>query len=583
VTNGCGNASATVTVTVVAAPNAGSPGAVSFCSGDAPADLFGSLGGTPDAGGTWAPALASGTGVFNPAVDAGGVYSYTVSASCGNATSDVTVTLNPSPDAGTDGAISFCTSDPSTDLFTSLGGTPDAGGTWSPAMASGTGVFNPATDPAGVYTYTVTNGCGSIAANVTVTINSNPSPGTAGSIAFCATDPTADLFNSLGGAPTLGGSWSPALASGTGVFNPAVDAAGVYTYSVNACGGGVLTADVTVTLNPAPDAGTDNTTTLCDNAPTVDLFTLVLGTPSAGGTWSPSMASGTGVFDPATDPAGVYVYTVTNSCGSASSNITVTVNSCAPPAAGFTVLDTLVCLGECFTFLDTTKFAPTTWHWDFGGATTPDTSIVQNPSICVDSVGTFVITLTASNVNGTSTATMNLVVADMPSVTIVQDTTIDMNGTAFLTSNVTPTGGDYTWSSPTDDIPCPSCQSNYLTPLLTSEYILNYVTIEGCEATDTALVTVLFMDLVDVPNGFSPNSDGNNDLLFVKGEGITSMNFVIHNRYGQQVFQSDAQDVGWDGSMNGNPQNPGVFVWYLQYSLIDGTSNFKKGNVTLIK
>ena len=74
-----------------------------------------------------------------------------------------------------------------------------------------------------------------------------------------------------------------------------------------------------------------------------------------------------------------------------------------------------------------------------------------------------------------------------------------------------------------------------------------------------------------------------NDILFVKGEGIKNMNFVVYNRYGQQVFQTDSQLIGWDGYFRGVPENPGVFAWYVEYTLLDGTINMKKGNVTLIK
>ena len=63
-----------------------------------------------------------------------------------------------------------------------LGGTPDVGGTWSPALTSGTGMFDPSVDAAGTYTYTVTNSCGSVSADVVVTITANPSAGTNGAI-----------------------------------------------------------------------------------------------------------------------------------------------------------------------------------------------------------------------------------------------------------------------------------------------------------------------------------------------------------------------------------------------------------------
>ena len=66
---------------------------------------------------------------------------------------------------------------------------------------------------------------------------------------MCSNGAATDLFNQLGGTPDAGGVWTPALSSGTGLFDPTLDAAGTYTYSLNACGGGTVTADVQVILN----------------------------------------------------------------------------------------------------------------------------------------------------------------------------------------------------------------------------------------------------------------------------------------------------------------------------------------------
>ncbi|MBC8882869.1 hypothetical protein H9X57_04250 [Flavobacterium piscinae] len=89
------------------------------------------------------------------------MYTYTLIGTppCANSTASVTVTVNPTPNPGEAGVAPFCANSPADDLFNYLGGTPDAGGTWSPALASGTGVFDPAQDTAGVYTYTVSVLC----------------------------------------------------------------------------------------------------------------------------------------------------------------------------------------------------------------------------------------------------------------------------------------------------------------------------------------------------------------------------------------------------------------------------------------
>lgn len=329
----CGDATSTVTVTINPLADAGTNGSLMLCSNDAPQDLFNSLGGTPETGGIWSPALTSGTGVFDPSQDAPGIYTYTVLGltPCGDATATVNVTVNTSPEPGINGSLTLCVDSTPQDLFDSLGGTPQTGGTWSPALASGTGVFDPLQDTPGIYTYTIVGipPCGDATATVTVTVNPLPNPGTDGSLILCSHDASQDLFNSLGGRPDAGGVWSPALASGTGVFDPSQDAPGIYTYTVKGldpCG--EASATVEVTVNPGVEPGTNGSLTLCMNSTPEDLFNSLGGSPQPGGTWSPALASGTGVFDPLLDAEGVYTYTIVGipPCGDATATVTVTIS-----------------------------------------------------------------------------------------------------------------------------------------------------------------------------------------------------------------------------------------------------------------
>ncbi|MCZ8169457.1 gliding motility-associated C-terminal domain-containing protein [Flavobacterium sp.] len=405
----CGSDTATVSVSITPAPNAGTDGVATFCADSAPADLFTFLGGTPQAGGTWTPALASGTGVFNPAVDTAGVYTYTVTgnAPCANGTASATVTVNPIPNAGNDGTLVLCSNATPTDLFLSLGGTPQAGGTWTPALASGTGLFNPAVDTAGTYTYTVVGGapCGSDTATVNVSITPAPNAGTDGVATFCADSAPADLFTFLGGTPQAGGTWTPALASGTGVFNPAVDTAGVYTYTVTGnapCANG--TASATVTVNPIPNAGNDGTIVLCSNATPTDLFLSLGGTPQAGGTWTPALASGTGLFNPAVDTAGTYTYTVVGGapCGSDTSTVSVTLTP--GPNAGVDATVTLCSNAtpiDLFLSLGSSAQSGGTWSPPLASGTG-----IFNPAF--DPAGTYIYTVPGTGTCNPDTATLTV-------------------------------------------------------------------------------------------------------------------------------------------------------------------------------
>lgn len=327
-----------VTVTIVPPPVAGNNAVFSLCQNGSPQDLFLLLGSSAQTGGTWSPTLASGTGVFNPAVDPSGTYTYTLAGipPCLNATASVTVTVTPPAEAGMNGSANLCSNTDPVDLFTFLGGNPQTGGTWTPTLTSGTGMFNPGVDLAGTYNYTVagTPPCSNDTATVTITITPGPDAGISGTAAFCQNSPAQDLFLSLGGTPQMGGTWSPTLTSGTGVFDPAVDAPGIYTYTFEGnqpCDDD--TATVTVTINPLPDAGEDATAFFCSNYAPADLFDNLGGVPQTGGTWSPPLASGTGVFNPLVDAPGVYTYTVGGGlCDTDTATITVSVTQ--SPNAG---------------------------------------------------------------------------------------------------------------------------------------------------------------------------------------------------------------------------------------------------------
>ncbi|MBK8499173.1 MAG: hypothetical protein IPL52_10215, partial [Flavobacteriales bacterium] len=154
-TTPCPNDQSTVTVSVVAAPNAGTPGNATLCATDASNDLFAELGGTPDLGGAWSGPSPVIGGQYDPATMNPGVYTYTITVPppCVNASSSVTIIEVAPPNAGTDGGITLCISSPATSLFAALGGA-QAGGSWSGPSPVVGGMFNPATMTAGVYTYT---------------------------------------------------------------------------------------------------------------------------------------------------------------------------------------------------------------------------------------------------------------------------------------------------------------------------------------------------------------------------------------------------------------------------------------------
>jgi gliding motility-associated-like protein len=88
---------------------------------------------------------------------------------------------------------------------------------------------------------------------------------------------------------------------------------------------------------------------------------------------------------------------------------------------------------------------------------------------------------------------------------------------------------------------------------------------------------------VFVPNVFSPNGDGSNDVLRVRGKGIEEIQFTIFNRWGEKIFETFDLNAGWDGTYKGEPMNLSVFVYVLKGKYKNGKSIDEKGNFTLMR
>ena len=175
-----------------------------------------------------------------------------------------------------------------------------------------------------MYTYTVSSAsCGTASATVTVTLENPANAGNASTLNICPNSTPLNLFTFLGPGTTPGGTWSPALSSGTNIYSPAQDGAGPFTYTV----GGTLhcpPSQSTVTINflPLPSAG--NFTGLqqvCQSTVSFDLFNLLDGSQTPGGIWVNSSGNIIpSVINPPLFPPGTYsfVYLVSNPCQSSS-------------------------------------------------------------------------------------------------------------------------------------------------------------------------------------------------------------------------------------------------------------------------
>lgn len=131
--------------------------------------------------------------------------------------------------------------------------------------------------------------------------------------------------------------------------------------------------------------------------------------------------------------------------------------------------------------------------------------------------------------------------------------------------------------------------NNVQMPVASPEHEVTYVVVGtdryGCKASDSVHLKVYNLPAsIYVPSAFSPNGDGLNDVARPILLGMKKLNFFkIFNRWGTQVYQTSQLEEGWDGTLNGKPQDSGTFVWVAEGVTFDGTVISKKGYVVLIR
>jgi gliding motility-associated-like protein len=140
----------------------------------------------------------------------------------------------------------------------------------------------------------------------------------------------------------------------------------------------------------------------------------------------------------------------------------------------------------------------------------------------------------------------------------------------------------YLWAPP-DGLSCTNCPSVIASPLASTIYQVTGVDSSGCGYLLNVKIEVeIELNEIFVPDAFSPNSDGINDKVFVRGS-IKEFSFSVFNRWGEIVFRTQNQSQGWDGSYRSKELDAGVFVYYLSGTDATGNSFNKKGNITLVK
>jgi gliding motility-associated-like protein len=260
------------------------------------------------------------------------------------------------------------------------------------------------------------------------------------------------------------------------------------------------------------------------------------------------------------------------------------------PVIDISPSDTAICLNDYLTYKgldlrpDTSAVA---WIWSLNG----NNFAIQNPPTQkFTTAGNYTISLVAINSSGcTDSSIKNLVVHPLPVITLPGSLTkivgIPLTLPATFSNNVS----SYLWT-PSATLSCGNCPQPVATPKFTTKYNVSVVDSNGCKnsADITVFVTCQGADIF-VPNTFSPNGDGRNDVFYVRGKGLDRVKSLrIFNRWGEVVFEQQNFPVnnpmyGWDGKYKGNKPAPGVYVYQIEIFCENSQIVQFEGNVALIQ
>lgn len=537
VSNNCGNDTTSITVTTIPNPVAvlNASGPTTFCVGDSV---------TLTAAGGTSYAWSTGATTSSIVVSSSGTYSVIVSDACGSDTAFQVVTTTPAPTAAilASGPTTFCTGNNVT--LTATGG---GNYLWSTGATTAAIVVI----ASGNYSVVVSNTCGSDTSVQAITVLPLPvaTISASGPLSFC-----------VGGNVTLtAGVGGPYLwSTGSTASSIVATTAGVYSVAVsNTCG--VDSAQVTVSIIPPPVA------TLTASGPTtICAGNNVTLTASGGTTYAWSNGATTSAIT--VNTAGTFSVIVSNACGNDTAQ--QVVNILPLPVAAVSG-NTIICPGETSLL---SASGGTSYVWSTGATT---------GSISATGGTYFVI---AINACGSDTAQIIV----QPSIVQASFSPSPDSGLVPLpvtfndaSTNATSWNWDFgngSTSSSNNPTETYSSPGTYTVTLIVTNA-------DGCS--DTTFMIVIVTDVpgvIEVPNVFTPNGDGINDLFIPYTEGLVEFTMEIYDRWGVLMMNSNSISQGWDGkNTSGVDATDGTYYYVVRATAYNDTRFEQTGFLTLIR
>jgi gliding motility-associated-like protein len=453
------------------------------------------------------------------------------------------------------------------------GGTLVSGATTQNALVQGSGIFT-----LSVQSPTIC-GIGPVS-STTVMLNPSASvapfpPVAVGSGSLTCTVHSRTL--SASSSPGVSYAWSGiGIVSGSNTATVVINAPGSYSVTVTNAGGCSATSTVDIRENTEVPIVTSTfmESTSC-STPTLQLE-VVFFPASCTFTWTApptGTINNTGVFDPIISGSGIFTVTATDPASECTAVSETTIEAISEPLL-LSVNSATLCAGSSASLTISGSVASYSWSPASSLSASTGSSVVASPTL------TTVYSVTAA-INS-CTATTNATVTVQPGVYVDagRDTTINLGDYVTLSGRSNVEAGFFALSPV--PLMCHFCSTIRVNPEEATCYVLKSDDRYACRASDTVCVQVIQDYAMYIPNSFTPNADGINDVFLPVGYGLREISLAIYDRWGDNIFTSNDRDTGWDGSRNGKLCEQGVYVYQLEAKTATGTSLMRTGHVVLL-
>lgn len=340
-------------------------------------------------------------------------------------------------------------------------------------------------------------------------------------------------------------------------------------------------ATAIISINNAIELNAGSDLTICEGSS----VRLAATSNASNFLWTPATGlSNPAILDPVATPAVTTSYYITATRGVCTKKDTVIILVNPAPIAN-AGNDTTICFG---TRIRLNGKGGTTYHWSPSTyLSNPD---IPNPVLAPPISKALVYYLEVVDAKGCKSFKKDsVIITVLPPVKVFagKDTSVTINQSLLLNAIDVGNNGfvSYTWS-PSFGLSNATIQN----PLATFDkigiykYIVTARNAIGCETTDDISIKVFIGPDIHVPNAFTPNNDGANDVLKPILAGIKELKyFSVYNRFGQLMFTTSQEGAGWNGALSGQPQPAGGFVWIAEAIDYNGSTLKRKGTAILVR